>query len=225
MSCKIVTGSAIPAAQSVIWPSVGESPATYQIASPGTRDLHPPETSSAELASLRKRVAELESSVATEVRAASEASYHEGERAGRIAGRAELEPVLQRVSKSLGEVAALRSRVRRETEKELVMLSIAVARRVLHRELSVNPDAIQALVRTTLEGIQARDICRVRMSPEHQQLLQLRPGLLPPGVEIIADSSLPLGGLIVETKRGNVDASVESQLSEIERGFADRIGK
>ncbi len=42
-------------------------------------------------------------------------------------------------------------------------------------------------------------------------------------VEVIADPSRELGTVIFETERGNLDASVESQLQEIERGLADRL--
>jgi len=44
-------------------------------------------------------------------------------------------------------------------------------------------------------------------------------------LDISADPSLQPGGLVIETKRGNLDASVETQLKEIERGFTDRLGR
>jgi flagellar biosynthesis/type III secretory pathway protein FliH len=40
---------------------------------------------------------------------------------------------------------------------------------------------------------------------------------------VLADPSRELGTVIFETQRGNLDASVESQLQEIERGLADRL--
>jgi len=42
-------------------------------------------------------------------------------------------------------------------------------------------------------------------------------------VEVVPDASREPGTLIFETERGNLDASVESQLEEIERGLADRL--
>jgi flagellar biosynthesis/type III secretory pathway protein FliH len=42
-------------------------------------------------------------------------------------------------------------------------------------------------------------------------------------VEVIADPSRAVGTVIFETQHGNLDASVESQLQEIERGLADRL--
>jgi flagellar assembly protein FliH len=44
-------------------------------------------------------------------------------------------------------------------------------------------------------------------------------------VEVVSDQSRELGSVIFETSRGNLDASVDSQLQEIERGLADRLRK
>ncbi|HEV2445726.1 MAG TPA: hypothetical protein VGS58_07380, partial [Candidatus Sulfopaludibacter sp.] len=46
-----------------------------------------------------------------------------------------------------------------------------------------------------------------------------------PAVEVVADASREPGDAIFETERGNLDASVDSQLQEIERGLADRLRK
>jgi flagellar assembly protein FliH len=46
---------------------------------------------------------------------------------------------------------------------------------------------------------------------------------LPRRVEVIADPGIERGAVILETGRGMLDASVETQLVEIERGFADMV--
>ena len=40
-------------------------------------------------------------------------------------------------------------------------------------------------------------------------------------MEITPDNSRELGTVVFETQRGNLDASIDSQLQEIERGLAD----
>jgi flagellar assembly protein FliH len=44
---------------------------------------------------------------------------------------------------------------------------------------------------------------------------------IPASVEIVADASLLAGSAVFETSRGEMDASIGTQLAEIERGFAD----
>jgi flagellar assembly protein FliH len=58
-------------------------------------------------------------------------------------------------------------------------------------------------------------------APMVQQFLE-KMGL-PRRVEVIADPGLERGAVILDSARGMLDASVETQLSEIERGFADLV--
>jgi flagellar biosynthesis/type III secretory pathway protein FliH len=44
-------------------------------------------------------------------------------------------------------------------------------------------------------------------------------------VEVLSDPSREVGSVIFETARGDLDASVDSQLREIERGLADCLRK
>ena len=90
----------------------------------------------------------------------------------------------------------------------------------------MDPDAIHGVVKAALERVQTKDICLVRVHPEY--LARVRAFFESSGIaglEITSDPSLQPGGLVLETKRGNLDASIETQLKEIERGFTDRIAK
>src|SRR5258708_5967365 len=66
-----------------------------------------------------------------------------------------------------------RSRLYRQAEVDAVRLSIAIARRVLRRELTVDPAAIQGLVTAALEKLQSQEPCRVRMHPDHLPALRV----------------------------------------------------
>ena len=107
----------------------------------------------------------------------------------------------------------------------MVQLSLAIARRVLRRELAVDPEALHGLVLAALEKLAGQEICRVKVHPSHAAPVAAalpKPGAGPP-IEVIADRSCEPGGIVFETARGNLDVSVESQLREIERGLADRL--
>jgi flagellar biosynthesis/type III secretory pathway protein FliH len=68
-------------------------------------------------------------------------------------------------------------------------------------------------------------LCRVRVHPDQEQPIRksLERFANSQKVELITDSSLQCGDVLFETAHGNLDASIESQLSEIERGLADRL--
>jgi flagellar assembly protein FliH len=149
----------------------------------------------------------------------------EGEAAGRGRAEAELRATLERLARSIEEIAALRSRLRREAEADTVKLALAIARRVIRRELAVDPETLHGLVLAALEKLQAREICRVRVHPAQVEgvaaLLRKSAGGI--AIEVVPDASRDPGVVVFETERGNLDASVESQLGEIERGLADSL--
>src|SRR5438045_2982796 len=76
-----------------------------------------------------------------------------------------------------------------------------------------------------LERLQAQESSRVRLHPDHVPALRVALERLGMGakVEIIADPAQEPGAAIFEMTRGNLDASMDSQLREIERGLADRF--
>src|SRR5580700_6454171 len=153
--------------------------------------------------------------------------FNEGKGVGREQAAAELKPVLDRLAQTLAELSSLRSRIRKDAEGDLLKLSISVARRVLHRELTLDPESIEGLIRIALEKLQSRELCRVRVHPD--QAPPIRASLErfsnSNKVELIPDPSMQCGDVLFETAHGTIDASIEAQLREIERGFADRLRK
>jgi len=164
-----------------------------------------------------------------EAEARTRAAYNQGLAAGEAAAlqrmQQKLDPVLNGLNAMIAELASSRKRVRAEAEDDAVKLAIAIARRVLYRELSTDPEAILGLVKAAFSKLNARETHRLRVSPsdaaaiqEHRAKLQL-----PPALDIASDGSLTPGSAIFETTRGDLDASVDTQLSEIDRGLTDAL--
>jgi len=168
------------------------------------------------------RLLEVERQCEKRIQDARQRAFQEGEAAGRNQAAAEVKPVLDKLARSAEDLAQTKPRLFREAEEEMVQLSLAVARRVLYRELSIDPQAMRGLVRACLDQLASEEIFRIRVHPD------LEPGIrqgLAAGARINvrteADPSLDRGAILFETSRGNLDGSIESQLAEIERGFAD----
>ena len=156
---------------------------------------------------------------------AIERGFAEGKNVGKAQAEAEVQPVLERLTRCLAEISSLRPRVRRHAEQDLVKLSIAIARRILHRELTLDPESLEGLIKVALDKLESRELCRVRVHPDQEAAIH---ALLvrfsnSHKVELIADKSLHPGDVLLETAHGTIDASVDAQLNEIERGFADRL--
>jgi len=150
--------------------------------------------------------------------------FSEGRTVGLEQASAELKPIMDKLSRSLAELASLRSRVRKSAESDLLKLAIAVARRVLHRELTLDPSSIEGLIRVALEKLESRELCRVRVHPDQEPLIRtLLARFSATPVELTPDPTLQCGDVLFETPHGTLDGSIEAQLEEIERGFADRL--
>ncbi len=157
------------------------------------------------------------------------AAYQKGFQEGRAAAQKETggqtEAMNARLARSIEELTGLRQRFRHEAEQDVVALAMAVARRILHRELTVAPEALLGLVKAALEKMEAREVHSARVSREDAPMVQqyLEKMGLPRRVEVIAEPGLERGAVILDSARGMLDASAETQLSEIERGFADLV--
>lgn len=151
--------------------------------------------------------------------------FAEGKAIGREQSAADVQATLERLTRGLAELSTLRSRIRKDAEGDLLKLAITIARRVLHRELTLDPESIEGLIKVALEKLQSRELCRVRVHPDQEPAIRasLERFSNSHKVELLPDPSMQCGDVLFETAHGNLDASIESQLREIERGFADRL--
>jgi flagellar assembly protein FliH len=173
---------------------------------------------------LRARVTELEQSLVQQVAAARQTGFREGEAAGRTQGEATVRPVIERMGRGIQEVLETKTRIRKQLEEEAVQLALAIGKRILHRELSTDPSSLQGLVQAAFERMAREEITRVVVHPDH--VAAVREALAhctTRAIEIAGDGGREKGTLIFETTRGALNASVDSQLQEIERGLADRL--
>ena len=223
MSSRILRGGTnkIEALQ---WHSVELASAPFQ---PPAGEPQPERDASIEKAHLLElRIAEMETEMARRAEAAEAAhaaGMREGEAAGAARANASIDPVIQQLTRTIRDLAGYRGRFRKEAEQDLVKLSIAIARKILHRELTIDPNAILALVRVVLESIDAREVHCVRLHPADAAVVEKLLSTMgaPQQLAVTADATLERGAAIFETARGNLDASIQTQLAEIERGFAD----
>lgn len=220
MSCRIVRNAS--ATHPIAWSAIGKETAT----DPVHVHVEPPKAHPAaeELQRAQEHISQLQQALEQRVREARQAGLREGEAAARQKAAAEIEAIREQTSRTVAELAQVRSQLFHQAEGDLLRLAMEIARRIVHRELRVEPGAVDALIRHALDKVQGQEVCRVRAHPD--QAAWLRPALERLGqgqLEVKADASLEPGAMLFETSRGNLDASVETQFREIERGLADRL--
>ncbi|HTC87793.1 MAG TPA: FliH/SctL family protein [Bryobacteraceae bacterium] len=152
-------------------------------------------------------------------------AYAEGLAAGRQQAEDQFRPAVQGLADTLNTLARLRESIREETIQDLVHLATSIAGRVIHREVAVDPDALAGLIQAAFTKLQSREINRVRMHPTLEGLVRklLEQVGAPKNLMLTADANLKPTEVFFETAQGILDASVETQLREIERGLIDKL--
>jgi flagellar assembly protein FliH len=154
--------------------------------------------------------------------------FKEGESQARARFERELAAEREAISKSLHEFAREREGYFCRVEVEVVKLAVGIARKILHREVQVDPLLLAGVVRVALEKLAAGTSVRLRVHPDHvyawhdffanQQDHR-------PAPELLGDSTLGTGHCVLETALGSTELTLEAQLAEIERGFFDLLAQ
>lgn len=189
--------------------------------------LHPPAPTAEQAQNvLEEKLRQMESRLTLVEKEAYQRGLTEGEAKAR-ALEERLAALHQKLAETIIQLGSYKAGLRAAAEKDLVELALAVARRVLHREVNVDPHALEGIIGAALERVSAQEVVAVKTHPFHAEALRGALARLAPGnrISVHGDPALPVGSLILEMPRGNLDASVDSQLEEIERGLADRLGR
>jgi flagellar assembly protein FliH len=175
---------------------------------------------SGDVGKLRERLHHLESQSAAENRVAFDAGRQQGEQHA----RAELQPVLDRLNASITQVTAMRPDLRRRAERDVVQLALLIAKRVLHRQVNVDEEALTAIARVAFERLSRSESYRLTVHPRFVAALTAAlPGNHAARVQIDPDPGCAPGTLIIHSAEGTIDASIDVQLEEISRGLTDRL--
>lgn len=156
-----------------------------------------------------------------------EAGVAEGLRRGEVEFSSDRSELLGRLLAGISHLGKLRASMQQEAEQDLVRLSLAIARRVLRREVSIDSSALLGIVRAALERLNSCEIRKIKTHPAlvEQIRLLLKERAELQRFEIEADSTLQPGDLVFETNRGVLDSSIDTQLREIETGLVDQLEK
>lgn len=149
-------------------------------------------------------------------------AYEEGFRKGYEEGRQRLEEVVGRLQGVLEELEGFRGRLLQAAEEEIVELAMAVAAKVLRRELQTDREAVLRTLREAISRVTEGDVVKIFLSPDDMEIVeQYRGELLEEKgkVTLKADQGITPGGCFIETDFGHIDARIEAQLLEIGRGL------
>jgi flagellar assembly protein FliH len=165
-----------------------------------------------------------------EIRQSLEAERNEARNHGRVEGRedgyadgkSEVNRLIERSRVVLERAQDKRGDILKETEKEIIDLVLLITRKVI-KVLSENQrnvvisNVIEALRKVKAKGnvIIRVNLADLQLTTDHKQdFINILEGA--GNVHVVEDSSVDLGGCIIETDFGEIDARIASQLMELE---------
>ena len=161
--------------------------------------------------------------IAAAVAEARAAAFEEGRAAGLAEARAELAPVAQGFVDAVAAVAAFQQAARERYERELLLVALGVARTVVQRELTERPSLWLDMLRAAIQRTVDRERVVVRVPAALGEFLREHAAEVKVAlaevkeVEIVDDPGLPPSGCILESRFGEIDLGVETQLEQVER--------
>ena len=165
-------------------------------------------------------------------RMAQAAAFEQGRQAGQQQAHSEFEAALlknrEQVVQALREFGLERQNYYQRVEAEIVQLALAIARKILHRENQIDPNALAGIVRVTLEKLDSGTKVSLHVHPQeaarwrHYFACQVENV---PAPDVFEDATLLPGDCRVETSVGSTEIGLESQLKEIETGLLDLLAE
>ncbi len=156
-----------------------------------------------------------------------EESYQRGLQDGKSLAERGLLNVFKSLRTAAEEMLQAREKLLRDSEDDLLQLSMAVARKVINREVVQDREIILRLVVLALENLSEKDELVIRVHPDDHALLTssmkdlVSRELATVSFSFKADPGIEIGSCQIETQRGTVDAGFEAQLDEVYRRLLD----
>ena len=159
---------------------------------------------------------------AVDIEAERQEAYDKGVNQGREEAHQELQSATQALLDAAKKLDGLRTTLYERQKDDLVHLALVIARQVIGQELQTNAEAIVGVVENALKSALETDSHHIRVNPEDLAVVQEHKPLFLANVHglkeifVEADSNVSRGGCLIESDRGEVDASVETLLANIE---------
>jgi flagellar assembly protein FliH len=147
---------------------------------------------------------------------ASEKGHAEGLLAGRVEGEAEYGRTIKKLESVLSAVQGELNSRNERYEEEILLLIKTMVDRLVHHEVSVNPNVIRACLREALTNVVEKSKVKAHFHPDDFQRIRKAsmedPTLLEGKnrIEMVEDPGVTVGGCLLRTDFGEVDATIEN---------------
>ena len=152
--------------------------------------------------------------------------YEAGYNAGAQRARSEVAEALALVQSLAEQGVAIRNDLLRRSEHEMVEMVVMAIRAILGDRAMNDSTVVVHTVRHALERAGSQNVVRVRVHPDQADLVLAEMTDAegePPAFEVFPDGAVGVGGCVIDTQHGRVDARLDVQLDAIARMLRDAL--
>ncbi|MEO7191679.1 MAG: FliH/SctL family protein [Vicinamibacterales bacterium] len=160
---------------------------------------------------LAERLAEIERQALAEGRA-------RGEQIAEAEASREFRTTAAGLATIISEISDLRRGILHRTERQVVQLALAIAERIVHHQLELNPDLLLVIAMTATQRLGERAAAVVHLNPADFEVLAGRANVSST-LTLSADPAVGRGGCVIKSAFGEIDAGIEAQIRELSREF------
>ena len=147
--------------------------------------------------------------------------YEDGYNKGKQAGLQETSGAVSMMQQVIEQLKSYHVQILSDSQKDIAKMALAVAEKVLHKEIMMDPNTVISVVKNALGKVSFKKQFTVHVNPLDLEVLksagdQVRAAL--DGYESLKFKASPQvepGGCVVQTESGSVDARVDRQFMEI----------
>lgn len=157
-------------------------------------------------------------------RQAYEEGFQQGQKDGREVGERSLDQQVQQIREIVQTLAREKEELYHRREQELLDLVLLISRKVVVRELKLQPEAIQEIVAGGFKILADTENIKLCINPQDYEVLQWAPQeSWPPGVELVADGTVSPGGFLMETASGDIDGTLKNRWAVVAKLVHDAL--
>jgi flagellar assembly protein FliH len=178
---------------------------------------------------LEERIESLKSTHQKELKEQQVSAFEEGRKKGMEEAHQAVDNALKNLDHLSKKLMDSERAFLMNAEKHVVTLALAVARKIIGREIQTDTEIVYYTVKEALKQVADKAKIIIHINPAdldnitaHRADLQTLDRSLPE-LEFVPDDKISPGGCLIKTRTGAIDGTIPAQIEEIERNFMKKL--
>ncbi len=152
-------------------------------------------------------------------------AYREGMKKGEEEGRKmafkKIDPLFDTLRNAFAELSDIRPGLIEKQQEQIIEIVFLITEKIIHRQIHMSPDIILDTVRAASNHLMETEEIRLRLHPSDFEYIREIESILAKKlsnkrtINVVEDSSIDRGGVMIETEFGDIDATIRSQIEHM----------